>query len=118
MAPSAESLTDHAHGWWFTTVDGVTPGSAVCRALPGPTDGQGHHYDPSRLLLDPYARAIDNRGFAAVSDPNSIGTAMSGPRRPWTDTVLYETHVRGLTMRHPDVPAHLRGTYAAWPTPW
>ena len=35
------------------------------------------------------------------------------PKTPWTDTVIYETHVKGLTMRHPDVPDHLRGTYAA-----
>src|SRR5690606_7922994 len=34
------------------------------------------------------------------------------PQIPWADTVLYELHVRGFTMRHPDVPDHLRGTYA------
>ena len=35
---------------------------------------------------------------------------------PWHDTVIYEAHVRGLTMRHPDVPPHLRGTYAGLAT--
>src|SRR5690606_34087038 len=39
------------------------------------------------------------------------------PRIPWHDTVIYETHVRGLTMRHPDVPEKLRGTYAGLASP-
>src|SRR3954464_5724886 len=38
------------------------------------------------------------------------------PRTPWHNTVIYEMHVRGFSMRHPDIPAHLRGTYEALTT--
>ncbi len=107
-------LTDHAHGWWFGTVEGVTPGQRYAVRAAGPADdAHGYHYDSRRLLLDPYARAIDNHGVAAVVRPDFDWDGDVRPRRPWTDTVIYEAHVRGLTMRHPDVPAHLRGSYAA-----
>jgi isoamylase len=106
-------LVDHAHGWWFGTVEGVTPGQRYAVRASGPDDpALGLHYDPSTLLLDPYARAIDNQSVGAVIRPEFDWEGDRRLRRPWTDTVIYETHVRGLTMRHPEVPAHLRGTYA------
>jgi isoamylase len=99
----------------------------------------GHRWNPSKLLLDPYAKAIDgafrlNRAvFGNVgSDDLAISTSDSAPYVPrsvvvddhfdwgddrspgtaWGDTVIYETHVRGITKLHPSIPEHERGTYA------
>lgn len=65
--------------------------------------------------LDPYARAVTGEPAdlrAVVVDDIFDWQGDSAPRVPWSETVLYEAHVRGLTMRHPDVPVRLRGTYA------
>ncbi len=102
----------------------------------------GRRCNPSKLLLDPYARAIAGKvdwggpihsyppGHPATdmmcdgSDdawavPKSVvvGDGFDwgedrAPRTPWAETVLYEAHVKGLTMRHPELPPELRGTYA------
>ena len=106
-------LTERAHGWWFGTIPGVRAGQRYALRAAGPRDaGTGHHYDPDALLLDPYARAIDNQGIATVVTGDFDWSGDVHPQRRWSDTVIYEAHVRGLTMRHPGVPAHLRGTYA------
>ena len=103
----------------------------------------GHRFNPMKLLADPYARAfhggwtsatealgyaadlperdagpsqIDSAPFVPKSIVPERDTAWSGapaPRRPWSETVLYEAHVKGLTQRHPGVPTELRGTYEA-----
>ncbi|MGO1078196.1 glycogen debranching protein GlgX [Inquilinus sp. CA228] len=100
----------------------------------------GHRFNPNKLLLDPYARGLaggfhwddsvhgytrgdpaadlsfDPRDSAAfvpksvVIDPAHDWEGDEAPRTPWSDTVIYEAHVRGLTMRHPGVPEPLRGT--------
>ena len=65
--------------------------------------------------LDPYARAVTGEADdlrAVVVDDIFDWRGDSAPRVPWGRTVLYEAHVRGLTMQHPDVPVRLRGTYA------
>ena len=101
----------------------------------------GHRFNPAKLLLDPYAAAItgpigwddalsayargqshederpDLRDSAAfmpkcvVVDPTFDWEDGRPPRIPWDETVIYECHVKGLTIRHPDVSHHLRGTY-------
>ena len=101
----------------------------------------GHRFNPAKVVLDPYAKRIgrtlrwhdavygyrvdhaeadlaadrrDSAAFAplaAVLDPAFTWGADRPPRIPWHDTVIYEVHVKGFTARHPDVPAHLRGTY-------
>jgi isoamylase len=104
---------------------------------------EGQRFNVNKLLIDPYARALhgdidfkgpiygyptgasdadltfDDRDDAAVV-PKSVVLVDDfdwgddrRPNVPWNDTVIYEAHVRGLTMRHPDVPKALRGTYAA-----
>jgi glycogen operon protein len=103
---------------------------------------EGHRFNAHKLLLDPYARAIvgtirwsdalfgyrvgDKRGDLApdrrdsasgmpkckVIDPAFTWGGDRRPDVPWHETVIYELHVRGFTMRHPDVPDPLRGTYA------
>jgi glycogen debranching enzyme GlgX len=108
---------------------------------------EGHRFNPHKLLLDPYAKHIlgqlrwtdahfgyhighkrgdlsfDKRDNAfAMPKAVVVDTAFTWGddrplRTPWHDTVIMEAHVRGLTMTHPDIPPHLRGTYAAIATP-
>lgn len=94
----------------------------------------GHRFNPAKLLLDPYARAFTGtiKHGVALSDHNDKDSApfmlksvvtscddafdWSGDeplKTPWSETVIYEAHVKGLTMLHPGVPEHLRGTYEA-----
>jgi len=94
---------------------------------------EGHRFDASKLLLDPYARVItgpitwnaaqisdarvETRDSTAcmphcvVIDPAFTWGDDRRLRTPWTQTVIYECHVKGMTMRHPGVPPELRGTY-------
>ncbi|MGH8969810.1 MAG: glycogen debranching protein GlgX [Actinomycetes bacterium] len=129
---SRVALTSRARGVWHGHVPGAGPGTRYGYRVDGPWDPRrGQRFDPAKLLLDPYARAIDGRlrlDDAVVAGrgtdsapfvPRSVVTAgdfdWSGDRHPavpWRDTVLYELHVRGFTMRHPTVPHALRGTYA------
>jgi len=100
---------------------------------------QGHRFNPAKLLVDPYALALD-RPFAldarlygfgeqlgadsAAAVPKGIVTSrkdLALPRAPvrvpWAETVIYELHVRGFTKLHPDIPEALRGTFAALAEP-
>jgi isoamylase len=122
---------------WHGYLPGVGPGQRYGYRVHGPWDpAAGHRCNPRKLLLDPYARAMDGRVDNHPSlyeraprgpDPaDSAGHTMLGvvtdpafdwgddrpPRREYSDTVIYEAHVRGLTRTHPDVPRELRGTYA------
>jgi len=134
-------------GLWTGELPGVVAGQRYGLRVDGPWDpGAGHRHDPSKLLLDPYARALEGElrwgpevfahavegpqwhpvdGGSARSGLDSAGSVPVGvvvdppvadqaarPRTPWSRTVVYEAHVRGLTMSHPDVPAELRGTWA------
>jgi glycogen operon protein len=126
---------------WHGFLPGVEPGQRYGYRVHGPFDpSRGQRCNPAKLLLDPYAKAVtgevrwdpalypypvggddlarDDRDSAPFM-PRSV---VANPyfewgddhllRIPWHDTVLYETHVRGFSMRHPDIPAPLRGTYA------
>src|SRR5262249_6957211 len=103
---------------------------------------QGHRFNPAKLLFDPYAKALtgdirwddavfgyrvggpqedlepdeaDSAGFMpkCVVVDDSFGWGNDRPPRiPWHRTVIYECHVKGMTMRHAGVPPHLRGTYS------
>ncbi len=107
---------------------------------------EGHRFNPNKLLIDPYAKALagvlrwsdahfgyridakredltpDTRDNAAgmlksqVIDCAFTWSDDRPPRVPWEETVIYEVHVRGFTMRHPQVPPPLRGTYAGLAT--
>ena len=129
-----ERTGDVFHGW----VADIPPGTRYGLRVHGPWDpAQGHVFNPAKLLVDPYARALD-RAFvydpvqcahrpdgsrcgadsgptvprAVALDPLPVATSRR-PRIPWHDTVVYELHVRGYTQEHPQVPAQLRGTCAA-----
>ncbi|MBB5784907.1 glycogen debranching protein GlgX [Nonomuraea jabiensis] len=125
---------------WHGYLPGIQPGQRYGYRVHGPHDpSQGHRCNPAKLLLDPYAKAIDgeltwNQALFPYyfTDPTRRNTEDSAPympknvvvnpffewgndrppRIPYHQTVIYEAHVRGLTMRHPDVPPDLRGTYA------
>jgi len=126
---------------WHGFVPGIEPGQRYGFRVHGPYDpANGHRCNPAKLLLDPYAKAIDGQidGDGSLysydfSDPtkfnveDSLGHTMLSvvvnpffdwghdrpPRHEYHNTVIYEAHVRGLTMTHPDVPEKIRGTYAA-----
>ncbi|MEU6816798.1 glycogen debranching protein GlgX [Streptomyces sp. NPDC046860] len=122
---------------WHGYLPDVGPGQRYGYRVHGPWQPSlGHRCNPAKLLLDPYARAIDGQTDNDLSlyerDPHgpapadSAGHSMLGvvtdpyfdwgddrpPGRPYSESVIYETHVRGLTATHPDVPERLRGTYA------
>ena len=128
-------------GWWRGTADGVAAGDPYGLRVHGPWEpGRGVRTNPAKLLVDPWTRRVEGsvtslaaaRAFegtdpfsARPDDHDSAGSVPHGvvtaplepvpgarPGVPWPDTVIYETHVRDLTMRHPAVPEHLRGTYA------
>jgi isoamylase len=134
---------------WHCYVEGVGPGQRYGYRVYGPyAPPDGHRFNPHKLVLDPYAKAItgdvdweaanvlpyvpgtepveeadlelddedDAHAMpkAVVVDP---GFDWEGDLRleiPWPDTVIYEVHVKGFTMRHPEVREDLRGTYAGF----
>jgi glycogen operon protein len=136
-----------ALNWNFYLPD-VDPGQRYAYRVYGPYAPQeGHRFNPAKLLIDPYAKAIDGvvdwahdaNVLPYVPDPDAgeeadlelddedDAAAMPKsvviddaffwegdrpPRKPFADTVIYETHVKGFTMRHPGVREDLRGTYA------
>ncbi len=113
------TLPERTYGVWHGFVPGVGPGQRYAYRVYG--------VDPAKLLLDPYARQVDTVDYTlnvvATAGVDSAGFAplgvvaaappkpRPGPGIPWEHTVFYEAHVKGLTYLHPDVPAHLRGTY-------
>jgi isoamylase len=133
-------LRDNDADVWHAFVPGIGPGQAYGYRISGPWDpGRGLRCNPAKLLLDPYARAVSGTvsfgpevlGHDADDPdaPSALDSAGHMPRglvvdpafgwqddeRPWrrySDTVLYEVHVKGFTARHPDIPPELRGTYA------
>jgi len=127
-------LPTHEGDIWTGFVPGLGPGAAYGFRVHGPwAPEKGHRFDPAKLLLDPYARAISaplrwgpglmgrGRDTAALV-PKSLVVAPpaavpEGPRRPWRETVICEAHVKGLTALHPGVSEALRGTYAGLAAP-
>ncbi|MDB5912982.1 MAG: glycogen debranching enzyme GlgX [Ramlibacter sp.] len=127
---------------WHGYIPGIQPGQRYGLRVHGPYEpDRGLRFNPNVVLLDPYAKALDGlenfdagvfayqpggehedyamldtdqRGapLAVVLDPAFDWSGDRSPNRPLRDTVIYETHAKGLTMLHPDVPQELRGTYA------
>ncbi|WP_445062749.1 glycogen debranching protein GlgX [Streptomyces sp. SAS_260] len=121
---------------WHGYLPDIGPGQRYGYRVHGPWHpGAGHRCNPAKLLLDPYATAVDGQidndpslyeRSAGPAPGDSAGHGMLGvvtdpafdwgddrpPRRPYSDTVIYEAHVKGLTRTHPEVPEELRGTYA------
>jgi isoamylase len=131
---------------WHCFLPGIGPGQRYGYRVHGPhLPDAGVRCNESKLLLDPYARALDGEmkwdpavyGYPLGGDDRARNDDDSAPfvprsvvtnpwfewgddhplRIPWHETLLYECHVKGLTMRHPDVPPDLRGTYAGMAHP-
>jgi glycogen operon protein len=120
-----------AHGH----IAGVSPGTRYGLRAYGPWDpANGHRFNPAKLLMDPWATAIDRpfrldpllfdrdgprpEDTATLMPKAIVGTPAMLPvtdRPPfdWNSQIIYELHVRGFTMTHPDIPPAIRGTFAA-----
>jgi isoamylase len=136
-------LPEHTDLVWHGYLPDATPGQLYGYRVYGPYEPQnGHRFNPNKLLLDPYAKAIgrdlrwddslfgykvgdpegdltfDDRDSAAfaplaeVIDPAFTWGDDRAPRTPMHKSVIYELHVKGFTQLHPEVPEKLRGSYA------
>jgi glycogen operon protein len=141
-------VTNHTAHNWHVYLPGVGPGQRYGYRVHGPYEPQrGLRFNPFKLLIDPYAKAIEGPvDFGAanvlpyVPDPEGARDDADldlddeddayaipkcvvvderfdwegdrPPQRPWSETVIYETHVKGFTQQRDDVPDALRGTYA------
>jgi isoamylase len=139
-------LTQRTADIWHGAFRGLKPGMLYGLRAYGPwSPADGYFFQPAKLLLDPYARAVVGdphwRPSLEVMAPqglpeefNNAATAFKGvimdppdgsvipedcraPRIPWEMTVIGELHVKGFTKLHPGVPEHLRGTYAGLAQP-
>ena len=137
------ALPENSDMVWHGYFPDVLPGQMYGFRVHGPYDPKnGHRFNPHKVLLDPYAKAIarepqwcdemwgyrinhaeadlsfddrDNAAFAALSaviDEAFTWGDDRPPQTPWNKTIIYELHVRGFTRLHPEVPEKLRGTYA------
>ena len=139
-------MADQTAFIWHVYLPGVGPGQRYGFRVHGPYEPTaGHRCNPAKLLIDPYAKAIEGQ---VDWHPSCFGYPLGGsdlerddrdsaphvpksivvnpffdwgddrhPGVPWNETIIYETHVRGLTMRHPEVEPELRGTYAGLASP-
>ena len=125
---------------WHGYLSNVGPGQRYGYRVHGPYEPeQGHRCNPSKLLLDPYAKAVDgaidwdqacfsytwgtedsyeeqdsapHMSKSVVISPYFDWDNDRHPRTPYNESVIYETHVKGLTQTHPGIPEDVRGTYA------
>ena len=134
-------LPDKTGPVWHGYVPGLKPGQQYGYRVLGPfAPEQGHRFNPNKVLLDPYAKALGRPlqwddslfGHDLHADDGAASLLENTPYiplgvvvdtvfdweddtlldLPWEETVIYETHVKGLTMQHPEIPKELRGTYA------
>ena len=137
------ALPEQTHEVWHGYLPDIRPGQLYGYRVHGPYDpGQGHRFNPNKLLIDPYAKSLhgdirwhdacfgyrvgspredlsfDRRDSArvvpkcVVIDPAYTWGEDILPRRPWAESIVYEAHVKGISARHPDLPPPLRGTFA------
>jgi isoamylase len=127
---------------WHGLLRGIQPGQRYGYRVDGPWEPEkGLRFNKNKLLVDPYAKAIsgkvDHKGpimpydvksgddlkFCGIDDADFVPKSVvvdrhfdwgedCPPETPISDSIIYELHVRGFSMRNPDVPEKLRGTYA------
>ncbi len=131
---------------WHCYLPGVGPGQRYGYRVHGPyAPAAGHRFNAAKLLIDPYAKAIDGDvdwdpavfAYPLGDDDTVMDDRDSAPHMPrsivvnpffdwgddrsprtrWSETVIYETHVKGISMLHPEVQPELRGTYAGLASP-
>ncbi|HZH64032.1 MAG TPA: glycogen debranching protein GlgX [Flavisolibacter sp.] len=136
-------INERSNHIWHVYLPGLLPGQLYGYRVYGPYDPQnGHRFNPNKLLIDPYAKAIsgiikwndalfgyevghpeEDLSFSSedsapytpkcvVIDPRFDWEGDKLPRIPYHRTIIYEAHVRGFTKTHPGIPEDLRGTYA------
>jgi isoamylase len=139
-------MQEHTALTWHVYLPGVGPGQRYGYRVHGPYEpSAGQRFNPNKLLIDPYAKAIEGDvswadsvfGYPLGEEDTVLDERDSAPhipksivvnpffdwrndrhpRTPWHKTVIYETHVKGLTMHHPGVDLALRGTYAGLASP-
>jgi glycogen operon protein len=140
-------LPEYTDEVWHGYLPDARPGTIYAYRVHGPYEPEaGHRFNPNKLLLDPYARAIvgdltwgpevfgykleteDDRTFderdsgplmpkCRVIDPAFTWGRERSPAIPWDRTVFYETHVKGFTKLHPSLSEEMRGTYAGLASP-
>lgn len=137
-------LQERSHHVWHVYLPDVKPGQLYGYRVYGPYDpANGHRFNPNKLLIDPYAKAISGTiqwhnslfGYiighedgdlsfstedsapyipkSVVIDQNFDWENDSPPRIPYHKSIIYETHVKGFTQMHPEIPDEIKGTYAA-----
>jgi isoamylase len=133
-------LTEQTDMVWHGYFPDVRPGQLYGYRVHGPYEPHhGHRFNPNKVVMDPYARVVGRRvhwddslfGFLTGQEDTTFDnrdSAAHAPlaavvdsaftwgddrplRTPWHETLIYELHVKGFTIRHPSVPDHLRGTY-------
>ncbi len=136
------ALERDGDGLWATRVAGLGAGQLYGYRVDGAySPSEGHRFNPAKLVMDPRAGAVagtvswsealcggsnkaqderDSSSYQARSVVVDTAFDWNGdraPARPWSETVLYECHVRGLTRLHPEIPEELRGTYLGLASP-
>ena len=135
-------FTERTHDIWHAYIPGIKPGQLYGYRVSGPYDpSNGHRFNPAKVLLDPYSKAIcgnlewddtlfgyeigkddltmdtrDNAILApksAVIDEHFEWEGDKPPKIAYHNTIIYEAHVKGLTKTFPGIPDEIRGTYAA-----
>ena len=136
-------ITEFSDLIWHIYIPGLKPGQLYGYRVYGPYEpDNGHRFNPNKLLIDPYAKAIagtinwddslfgyevgnqeedlsfsktDNAPFipkSVVIDHNFDWENDESPKVAYYNSVIYEAHVKGFTKLHPDIPEEIRGTYA------
>jgi isoamylase len=137
------AMPEQTRNVWHAYVPGVGPGQLYGYRVHGRyAPREGYRFNPNKLLIDPYARAISGKidwnapifayrlGSRTEDLTRDVHNSARGmpksvviddrfdwgddrpPNVPWSETIIYETHVKGISMRHPDVPEDQRGTYS------
>lgn len=137
-------IKERTHQVWHIYVPDLKPGQLYGYRVYGPYDPQnGHRFNPHKLLIDPYAKAVagvvdwndalfgyevghpdedlsfsdaDSAEFipkCVITDENFDWEGDKPPKTPMHQSIVYEMHIKGFTQQHPDIPADIRGTYLA-----
>jgi isoamylase len=136
-------IRERSHHVWHIFIPGIKPGQLYGYRVHGPyTPEEGHRYNPRKLLIDPYTKAIagtiawndalfgyeignpaEDLSLSALDSAPFIPKSVvindqfdweddQAPKTPYHRSVIYEAHVKGFTMMHPDIPENIKGTYA------